>query len=140
MVMMLTDDTPRSTRYGGNQLSWWHPAACPGPSAASEVLPLPKRHHGLQQTCSVPHFSLDAPMRSDTPPRLPLAHALPYDTPRQTRHGGNQLSWRHPAACPNSLALAPPLCHPAARRQTAVVAASSRVSRPLRSLCGLCRS
>ena len=25
------------------------------PSAASEVLPLPKRHRGLQQTCSAPH-------------------------------------------------------------------------------------
>ena len=43
-------------------------------------------------------------MRYDTPPRLRLAYALPDDTPRPTRHGGNQLSWRHPAACPDPLA------------------------------------
>ena len=29
----------------------------------------------------------------------PLAHALPDDTPRPTRCGGNQPPWRHPAAC-----------------------------------------
>ena len=40
-------------------------------------------------------------MRSDTPPRLPLPYALPDDTPRPTRHDGNQLLWRHPAACPD---------------------------------------
>jgi len=52
------------------------------PSAASKFLPLPKRHHGLQQTCSAPHHF---PGRTDAlrhPPRLPLAHALPDDTPR----------------------------------------------------------
>ena len=55
-------------------------------------------------------FPLDAPVLSDTAPRLPLAHALPDDTPRRTRHDGNQLPWRHPAACPNPLAhtLPPP--------------------------------
>ena len=43
-----------------------------------------------------------------SPSRLPLAHALPDDTPRPTRHGGNQLPWRHPAACSDPLAHAPP--------------------------------
>jgi len=128
----LLDDTPRPMRHGGNRLSWRHPAACPDP----------------------------------------LAHALPDDTPRPTLHDGNQLSWRYPAACPGPSAAskfyrsqsgiagrsrraqrhtfpwthrcAPrPLAYPsptpspttyAARRQPAVVAASSRVSRLLRSL------
>ena len=35
-------------------------------------------------------LSLDAPVLSDNPPRLRLAHALPDDTPRPTRHGGKR--------------------------------------------------
>jgi len=55
-------------------------------------------------------LSLDAPMRSDTPPRLRLTHALPDDnTPRDLRGttaASSQLPWRHPAACPDPFAQA----------------------------------
>ena len=39
-----------------------------------------------------------SPLAYALPDADPLAHALPDDTPRPARYGGNQLSWRHPAA------------------------------------------
>ena len=71
------------------------------PSAASEVLPLPKRHRGLQQTCSAPNPSpgrTDAfrhspsPIPRPRPPRRQPVISLPFGrspararpTPRST--------------------------------------------------------
>ena len=74
-------------------------------------------------------LSLDAPMRFDNPPRLPLAHAFPDDTPRPTRYGGNQLPWRHPAACPDLPAHALPPPQPRQEQPpTSAAAATARTA------------
>ena len=97
---------PRSwTRHHQSNTPLLHPfPPDDAPSAASEVLPLPKRHRGLQQTFPAPHLFPGCTDVLRQPPRLPLANALPDDNPRSTQHDGNQLSWRHPATCPDPLA------------------------------------
>jgi len=56
-----------------------------GPSAASGVLPLPKRHRGLQQSTQRRTLSPDAPRRSDTPLAYPLPMpACPNPIPSDT--------------------------------------------------------
>jgi len=61
------------------------------PSAASEVLPLPKRHRGLQQSTERRTLSLGASGRSDTPLAYPLyIPATPRGTATTSRRDGIQ--------------------------------------------------